>query len=255
MRWLLWGAALAVSCGRIGFGDIADDGAVAPLSGLVAWYRFDDGSGTVVADSSGNGLKGFTNGCMSPYPTWTTGRFGGAILLTAANQNCVSASENPLFELAGNWTVSAWVSPASLPVVGEGYPIVVKPNAISQFNYALYLDHGFLGAANLGFAVAFDDSTSTRNIAGATYQVALGTWYHVAGTWDGARLTLFVDGVAVGAINPPGVPSATVYGGGDLSLLGKNQCCTQYFDGALDDVRIYSRALASSEIATLYTMP
>lgn len=249
---------LSAACGRVGFDAIAlvgDSGSIdaaAPSSGLIAWYKLDDGAGTQLADSSGSNIL-HTDLCGAPYPAWIPGRFGSALAFDATVSNCGSTEGDGTLRLAGAWTVTAWVRPASLPVQNDAFALVVKANAASQHNYSLWLDHGFIGSS-FGFTTAFHDVVGTEWHTDAASAVVANTWYFVAGTWDTSHLTIFVDGAAAGTTTPGADPSATTAPFG-AALLGRNECCAQYFDGALDDVRIYNRALSPAEIATLYTVP
>jgi hypothetical protein len=261
MRCAIASALVAVGCGRVDFdaarldaaSTVAPDGALA--QGLVAWYRFDEGSGLTVTDSSGRGNNGNTGPCGFPYPTWGPGRIGTAMQFSATRSNCVAVPESANLELAGAWTVSAWVAPSSLPAAGQAYALVVKPNGISQHNYALFLDHGYIGAPNLGWTAAFHDVNGKEWSSSVTAAISIGAWSHVAATWDTASLVVYVDGAAVATTMPGLPPSASPFLPGPSTLLARNQCCAQYLDGALDEVRIYSRALSSSEIQTLYATP
>src|SRR5262249_55893677 len=80
---------------------------VAP-SGLVAYWKFDEGSGTTVSDSSGNSNTGtLVNG-----PLWTAGRVGNALYFDGIDDNITVPDSNSL-DLSGSFTLSAWVNPAS----------------------------------------------------------------------------------------------------------------------------------------------
>ena len=176
--------------------------------------------------------------------------------MAAANSDCATVFESASLPLAGSWTVSAWVSLASIPASGQAYALVVKPNAFAQHNYALFLDHGYLGNPNLSWVATFQDVSGTSWPSAVTDAVTANTWYQVAGVWDGTRLTLYVNGTARSSTTPGAVPNASPYTDvTPMTMLGHNQCCAQWLDGALDDVRIYNRALATDEIATLYIAP
>lgn len=260
-------------CGRLGFGvmgsggdagdappvtgDVAGDAVVAPGAGLVAWYRFDEGSGTTITDSAGTGNDELaqTYNAAATAPEWTTGHFGGGLTLFASGQDSVDVNVDTKLVLPGAWTVSAWVSFASLPASGDAFAIVVKPNAASQHNYALFLDDGYIIAAGaLQWVAAFHDVNGTESAVGVPATVTVGSWYHVVGTWDGSNLAVAVDGQGEASGMPLLPPSATSYASRE-TLIGRNECCAQYLDGTIDDVRIYDRALAPAELAILATQP
>src|SRR5206468_9777237 len=80
---------------------------VAP-SGLIAYWKFDEGSGTTVADSSGNGNTGtLVNG-----PVWTAGQVGNALFFDGIDDN-ITVPDSASLDLSSSFTLSAWVNPAS----------------------------------------------------------------------------------------------------------------------------------------------
>ena len=77
-------------------------------SGLVAYWKFDEGSGTSVADSSGNG----NTGTLINGPQWTAGRLGNALFFDGIDDN-VTVPDSASLDLSSAFTLSAWVNPAS----------------------------------------------------------------------------------------------------------------------------------------------
>ena len=77
-------------------------------SGLVAYWKFDDGNGTTACDSSGNG----NSGTLINGPLWTTGRVGKALYFDGVDDNVNVPASNSL-NLTNSFTLSAWVNPAS----------------------------------------------------------------------------------------------------------------------------------------------
>ena len=211
-------------------------------SGLVGWWKLDDASGTSAADSSGNANTGtLTNG-----PTWTTGQIGGGLSLSSAGSQSVQVSDAASLRLAGSWTESTWIKPTALPTSGHKGKMIDKDQSGALTNYSLAIDNN-ASCGGVGWRVAFNDS------GGATYNVCyvtsinLGTWYHVAGVWNSttSNLMLYLNGRLVGSTNFAGhVPTS---GSGAPLALG-DQNASNFLDGVLDDVRIYNRALSSSEI-------
>ena len=77
-----------------------------------------------------------------------------------------------------------------------------------------------------------------------TAQLPLGTWSHVAATYDGDHLRLFVNGAQVGAAPYTGAPTSTAL------WIGGNAVWAEWFAGPIDEVRVYNRALGAAEITT-----
>jgi RHS repeat-associated protein len=195
--------------------------------GLAAWYKLDETNGITIADSSTNNHIGEWIGVGSV--TGTVGRMDGALQFDGRG-NGVRISATHLLNLNTNFSISVWVCPDS----GGTNPIQV---IVAQGNEgALVLNQGkpefrFLDA-------------STGFVACATSLPAR-AWTHLVATREGDVVTLFVDGQSVSSNRVSGsIPGADVLWG-----LGYNSILdSQYFDGGLDDVRFYHRALAVGEI-------
>jgi hypothetical protein len=220
-------------------------------TGLVGHWKFDEGSGTSAADSSGNNNTGtLTNG-----PMWAVGKVGQALdFLDGANDtvNAGSASAIDDIDIAGSGlTASAWIYVKSFSPQGT---IVGKGNANNSGNWFLFLDGP---AQTLRFLKDYDGATdlSVRTDFPNTY---LNAWKHVVMTWDGAASSLgvkfYIDGVEITARYSTTSGAGNKVSDGSNSLtIGSNATGTQYpFSGTLDEVRIYNRALSASEITDLY---
>ena len=202
-----------------------DDGA----PGLVAAYSFDEGSGTVAADASGTGNNGTVTGA-----TWTAaGKNGGALSFDGVN-DLVSRADNATLDVT-RITIEAWVNPSAL----SGWRTVVLKEGTDALGYALYAhDDSPRPAAYINTGQAGD-----RWSEGVT-ALPLNTWTHLATTYDGATLRLYVNGVQVRSRAYTG---NIVNRAGPLSI-GGNNVWGEWFSGLLDDVRIYNRALTLAEI-------
>jgi hypothetical protein len=139
-------------------------------------------------------------------------------------------------------TVSAWFNAANF----SDNPRLIANSHTDQDA------HGFQFMVNGGGGSGFFDvgNGSTEGRASWTKPLATGSWYHYAGTYDGATVCAYIDGVQV-ASNP--------YAGGAIALSGQDINIARnpvyggdYFVGTLSDVRMYGRALSASEILALY---
>jgi hypothetical protein len=207
-------------------------------TGPVASWRFDEGSGISASDSSGNGNSGTLQGGVS----WVTGKRNWALLFdgsTGVVRVPTSASLEPQA-----MSVSAWVRRSGSPgqfryVLGKGSLACISAS------YGLYSGPG----GGLAFYVADGPDFARSPEAGTA--VWDGEWHHVAGTFDGAFIRLFVDGAEIaGATSwttPVTYASQTEP---DLSLGDYLGCTDHGFDGALDEAKIWNRALSAAEIAT-----
>jgi PKD repeat protein len=196
--------------------------------GLVAAYGFDEGAGTITADSSGNGNAGSLSAAA-----WTpAGRYGSALSFNGTSSKVVVGDADSL-DLTTALTVEAWVRPAAL----SAWRTVVLKERSGGIVYSLYANE--LGNRPVGQV----DIGGEKNALG-TATLPLDTWSHLAVTWDGTTLRLYVNGSQV-ASTP--VTGSLANSNGPLDI-GGNGVWSEYFSGLIDEVRVYNRALAATEI-------
>lgn len=212
---------------------------VAPAAepGLVGWWRFEEGTGATTADDSGNGFTGtLLNG-----PRWLAGRQGGYALDFDGVDDRVDVGNPPALQITGALTLAAWVWVDT--IAGNGR-IVTKGGASGQRGWSLNVENTDVWA----FQVAGDPSTTLAVNAGP---IPLSQWVHVAGVFDpaGPAMRLYTNG-ALAAERASGVPAAHYNSPLNVSI-GARAVNQTFFDGRIDEVRIYARALAAAEIAAL----
>jgi len=205
-----------------------------PAPGLVAAYGFNEGSGTVVNDASGNGNNGTINGA-----TWTTsGKYRNALNFNGTNA-LVTINNAASLQLTTGMTLEAWV-----------YPTVSGPwwaDVIYKGNDNYYLE----GTSNpSGFSAMGGTIPNAPPLYG-TGVLALNTWAHLAATYDGATMRLYVNGVQVASRAQTG---AIVTSTSPLQI-GGDSIYGQYFAGRIDEVRIYNRALSVAQIQSDMNTP
>lgn len=202
---------------------------------LVVGYAFDEGSGTTAIDASGNGL----NGTLSAA-TWTTsGHFGGALSFNGTSA-LVTVADHALLDLTTGMTLQAWVYPTAL----SAYRTVILKERPADLAYALYAHDG--APRPSAWITAGTPATATGTTA-----LPLNTWTHLATTYDGAILRLYVNGVQVGSQAHTG----SLFVSGNALRIGGNTIWGEYFQGRLDEVRVYSRALSAAEIQSSMNTP
>lgn len=213
--------------------------------GLVGHWTFDDQTAN---DSSGNS----NNGTVFGSAAYTPGISGLALQLDGVD-DYVSIADSPTLNPSNAMTVAAWYRPVSFsgggndPIVDKGYTSHSPP--YYQFHLAASGDqYPSPGRASLGFSVAAGGQNlpGASTIGGGFWKP--GEWYHLVGTYDGARVKLFVDGQLV-ASNPV---TGTIPSYGRPVTLGKYSNLNAYLPGTIDDVRIYDRALTPGEVAALW---
>lgn len=202
--------------------------AAIPANALVAAYGFNEGSGATLNDRSGRGHTGTVAGA-----TWApAGRYGGALSFDGVN-DWVTVNDTAALDLTTGLTIEAWVNPSAV----SSWRGVVTKERPGGLAYALY---GANGAAR---PAAFVDIGGEIEL-GATATPAANVWTHLAVTFDGAMLRLFVNGTLVSARAQTG---AIVTSTGPLRI-GGNGLWGEFFQGRIDELRIYSRALTAAEV-------
>jgi hydrogenase maturation factor HypE len=200
--------------------------------GLVAAYNFDEGTGTVAADASGNGRTGTVAGA-----TWvTTGKFGNALKFDGV-QSLVRVADADALDLTDRMTIDAWVYPTAL----SGWrTVVLKAAGPTGLAYGLYANNNAPQPA-MTVKVQGTDQSAT-----GTAKLPLNAWTFLSATYDGAMLRMFVNGTQVGSL----ALSGSIVTSSDLLTIGGNLVWGEYFQGRIDNVRIYNRPLSASEIQT-----
>lgn len=243
-------AVLPAACG---VGPIDAVEAPGPDAGLVAHWSFDDAQGTAVQDHSGNGFDGVLTG-----GSWITdGRFAGALYLSRGDY--VSVAGFPA--ATRDWTVSAWVRYAQADIGSDLATIVTTEIPSGHGDPTVVVTPGGWELQGPVNPTASDLEFSFRNSIG-TYsssiccQIQPDKWMHVTAVVDGQALTmtLYQGGVMQGQET---VPSAILPGNTTLHV-GIEQAPEGLiwpFQGAVDEIRLYQRALNATEIAHLDAAP
>jgi fibronectin type 3 domain-containing protein len=218
-------------------GESASPEVSARIDDLHLHVKFDESSGVTAADSSVNGLDAtLVNG-----PAFMPGRFGNAVAFNGSSQYATLPAG--LVSTLNDFTICAWVKPTTL----DTWARVFDFGSGAATNMFLTVASGANGGKPR-FAIKI--ANSAEQIIDAADALPTGVWTHIAVTLSGATGTLYVNGVASGSNNamtfkPSGMGSTT------QNYFGKSQYADPYFNGALDDFRIYGSALSAAEIGTL----
>ena len=208
---------------------------VSTTNTYVAGFGFDEGTGITTADSSGKGNTGNLTATG-----WVPGKFGSGLSFNGTNAWVTVADSNSL-DLTAAMTLEVWVKPTAL----SGWQSVVLKESPSGLAYSLYANDGVprpAGYVHIGTAdiEAFGNS-----------QLALNTWTHLAATYDGSLVRMYVNGNLTGSTAATGNMAAST----DPMRIGGNSSWGEYFNGVIDEVRVYSRALPQSEIQANMNTP
>jgi len=206
-------------------------------SNLVGWWKLDETSGTVAADSSVNSNDGTVYG----DPNWgTAGQIGTAIDFNGVN-DYVDCGNDVSLDINDAITLAVWVKTDDAGN-GEFNPYIAKgDNAytlqhrnVNDLEIAIY-DAGAWYFANIPVDSSFN-----------------GVWHHLAGTYNGSQIKLYVDGELNATTDYVGsIASETA----NVNLGRSSDFTDRLYEGLLDEVRIYSRVLSQDEVAYLAGKP
>jgi hypothetical protein len=198
----------------------------AAVSNLVAAYSFNEGAGTTFSDSSGSG-----NGGSLFQTTWAAGKYGTALSFDGSN-DYATVPDSPSLDLTNALTMEAWVRPTA----SSSWRTILLKEATNDLAYSLY------SAGSTNRPSAWIGGGSSIGSAA----LPLNTWSHVAATYDGARLKLYVNGTLV---RDQAYAGSAVVSAGPLKL-GGNAIWGEYFAGRIDEVRLYNKVRTAAEIQT-----
>jgi len=223
--------------------------------GLVAYWPFDDGSGTTAVD-----IVGGHHGTLVNGPMWTPpGDFKmgtGALKFDGTND---VVSIQPFDVIGGGITLAAWMKPDSFGI-NDG-------RVISKANEWLADDHWWMlstiasgGDMRLRFRLKTNDGQTVPTLIATSGNLVIGEWHHWAATWDGTTMRLYSNTVEAGSMPKGGTavatdPTVSVAIGSqppDAHLPGNEARIIKYFDGVIDDVAVWNRALTPEELVTLW---
>jgi hypothetical protein len=209
------------------------------ITGLITWWKFNEGSGTFTADSIGS-----ATGTLVSSPVWTNGvGSSGALRFTGANY----VSTDVASPITGNaFTVSAWVNPkngtradiinswSTGAAVSNQFDLIVN---ITTNRAKLYISNGA--------SIPGDSGTN------GTINLVQDTWYSITGCWTGTSAHMFVNGISQSS----NTFTTTIPVNGRTIRIGNNLSGDGGANAIVDSIRIYNRALSPGEIQYINDNP
>lgn len=210
-------------------------------SGLAGYWPLDNGSGTTATDVSTNG----NNGTLTNGPTWTTGQIGSAVDFDGTN-DYINAGTDASLVFTSKRTLSAWIYIDGTMVNGDTYRIIYKHSSgDTNAYYGLSVGHN-----GFGIKLTSYQGGGGGNISSSAFLNA-GQWYHVAATFDQPTVSLYING-ALDSTQQDTVGGGYASGSGTTYIGGISG--EGYFNGKIDEVRVYGRPLSADEISQVYRL-
>jgi hypothetical protein len=208
--------------------------------GPIAWWKFDETAGTTAANAAGTNLQGQVQG----PPHWAPGQSprGGALEFDGA-RNWVTAANSTDLDFREGVTAAAWFKVRDTNQPAQS--LLAKGDA---WQLQCQVGRGLVMFALTGpAATAFGGGSPP--VVTSKRKVNDGQWHHVAATYNGKRLALYVDGAEDGALKASGAVAVN-----NVPLtLGENDANRfQLFNGWMRDARLYTRGLSAEEVQTVY---
>ena len=219
-----------------------------PEANLIGYWKFDEGAGTTAADSSTYHNDGTLSG--GAVFTTTVAPITSYADLSALNPvtttGVVTVPNSAINRLTNNFTVMGWIKPSNVGIY-QRMISTAQTKSANGWSFGLFNAQMLL-------------STNGKKDYYSPYSTGMktGQWYHITAVMDSSNgVTFYFDGMSVGTVTGtlPAVADTD-----DALLIGANTASgsstlTDPFNGLIDDVRVYNRALSASEVAGLVGVP
>ena len=210
-----------------------------PTNGLVGWWPFNGNAN----DESGNGNHGTVNGA-----TLAADRFGNAGKAYSFDGNDDGISGNGNLSVSNQLSISSWINIRN--ITQSRIFTFGNSNNIYAFQYSLLttLNNSNLKAYFIGYGANSNFEPTGPNIS--TNNLAVNSWCHISVTFGQDTLKFFINGALSGIRIINDIFISNNYSN---FLIGKRSDNQEVFNGLLDDIAIYNRALSAAEVQQLYT--
>jgi len=211
---------------------------IGPFLDLVGLWHFDEGVGTIASDSSVYGNHGTITGGAT-YAGIANAMFGDALSFNGID-GYVTVPDSASLDITGNITVEGWIKMTSF---SQQATVAGKWKDISGTN-----QRGYMLAVHTDGTPRFYVSTDGINYPAAVGPaLSLGSWYHLAGTWDGTNIKVYVDATTVSTGQ-----TVSIFSNDQPLLIGANDgfggSSRKFTNGIVDEVRVWSSVLAASQL-------
>jgi type II secretory pathway pseudopilin PulG len=220
-----------------------------PASGLVGYWGF-DGSGSIangqtigLEDKSGSGNNGTASNLNSTGMSFVEGKVGNALQLDGTD-DWVNAGTNAIVNFTGPLTMAVWFNTpdagGTSRILSKQYSDTGETTSSSCYQLGIYENQYRLSLYTSAGSVDRQTGTTTSNV-----------WVHFAGTWDGSQYRMYLNGSQIYSGSLSGVLKTNLLTPLSIGVSYADEAM-YFFEGALDEARMYNRALSAPEIAALY---
>ena len=201
---------------------------------ILIYLSFDEGTGKDVKDQSQHG----NHGAIVNNTEWTDGKFKKAVEISGENTDCVVIPPSDSLKIEGEITMMAWINSAGWEGSGDQWIDKNCHNGGELNSYGI-------GVFGDNILMMLGTTASRKNLE-ANPLPEVNEWQHVTGTYDGAKMKIYLNGEVIGE----NADKFDFQGTNDSDLrIGGSKDRPQYtFNGAIDEVVIYSRALDNAEV-------
>jgi prepilin-type N-terminal cleavage/methylation domain-containing protein len=203
-------------------------------------WSFNEGIGCSANDSYGSNNGILKNDCPSISPSWIVGKIGNALSFNGSSNN-ILVYDSVNLNFTTSMSVSAWIKWNINPSTGAAYATIVNKNGDSQYR----LQHN---ATNSRFEFGIRTNAGDRYATSTTIPV-VGVWYHLVGTWDGTLVKIYINGVLEQTVSRAG----TIVASTSPFKIGSSSLDARWFNGIIDEVMVWNRALDQQEINQIYS--
>jgi hypothetical protein len=211
---------------------------------LMLHFALDEGSGTTV---SGGGSNGTVQGA-----SWTSGRLGNALQFDGSDDYVDLGSPDVHSTGTGDdgLTLAAWIKIDNVATIADRRILSKATGTANDDHYWMLSTIESGGHSRLRFRLktGSNPASGTTTLIADSGNLQSGAWHHVAATYDGATMQLYLDGVLVGSTaktGPVAINSSV------SAWIGGNPVGGLFWSGAIDDVRIYTEGLSAADVVQL----
>jgi len=216
---------------------------VTSISNLVARYKLDSSSGTTATDSAGTNNGTLTN--MTVPAAWVSGKIYNGLQMDGVDDHVIVADNAALNFGTGSFSYGLWFK--TTDSTNNNSLIMKKQNGASTS--AGYSLRGRPSDGTGQFSAHLSDGTTQKSVFVAITSVTDGNWHHVMIVVDHTAnfLYMYIDGSVATSTGISTVGSTT-----NVRNLDFGNDASNYFNGTMDDIRIYNKALSAAEVTALY---